>query len=627
MKFFRNITKQAFILIISEVLFVGLLSFGINQYVFSFMENWTWWQYSLFVLGVIAIIAITIIVLEPITKKIKERKSTNMIQSNRDKIQELQTELLQDFFEIQITAAYPQSWKNEIYTVAVNKQHSSYSTYKEIKEKFDSKGITNITIKDFDVTALAALIRFDFSAECCPDNHTRRSIGHITIDRNGFSHISDYKDTQHILDLEETAIDNMVELLTHLQSIAWNQPVVYRKYLGTGHNDGAFNKIYESVHQEISNENISRARIRHYVQELQIIREERLNNYVGLSYNLDGKENEKFMLQDLIKSNLVDSKKGMRIVAEGGYGKSWTLFEIAGQYAEKYLNDNSSSEKVIPVVIEMGKLYGDCASISKKIAQLIFNGEESQVMPFLKNNKIILFVDAMDEAKVDIQSDASRELASFLDAQLDITLVCASRKSCIDKYPLSIPCYAIQALDEKQIKNYLVKTIPGDLIEKVMNDWIGENRKKFLYNNRTPFYISCYVELVCETGDNEFSDTTQLIEKFLNSMIERELRKTGFNSDKATFINFLRELCRLLDAGTEDGEKVVALPENEVIRELTNKIVVDEGQASIKAVGRKLVEIQVLSRDEDEMLLSFAHQNYKEYINRKYPARRFRSWS
>ena len=120
---------------------------------------------------------------------------------------------------------------------------------------------------------------------------------------------------------------------------------------------------------------------------------------------------------------------------------------------------------------------------------------------------------------------------------------------------------------------------------------------------------------------------TQLIEKFLNSMIERELRKTGFNSDKATFINFLRELCRLLDAGTEDGEKVVALPENEVIRELTNKIVVDEGQASIKAVGRKLVEIQVLSRDEDEMLLSFAHQNYKEYINRKYPARRFRSWS
>lgn len=82
----------------------------------------------------------------------------------------------------------------------------------------------------------------------------------------------------------------------------------------------------------------------------------------------------------------------------------------------------------------------------------------------------------------------------------------------------------------------------------------------------------------------------------------------------------------MLDAGGANGEKVAALPENDVICELNRKIIVEEGQASIKAVGRKLVEIQILSRDEEEMLLSFAHQNYKEYINRKYPARKFRSW-
>ena len=623
MRFFKKLTKQAFILVISEVLFVGVLSYGINKYVYSFMENWTWWQYSLLVIGIISIIAITVIVMEPILKIVKERKLNKMIQSNRDRIQELQTELLQDFFEIQITAAYPQNWKNEIYSVAVNKQRSSYSTYSEIKAKFDTKGIDNITIKDFDVTALAALIRFDFSSECCPDNHTRRSINHITIDRNAFSHISDFRDIQYIMELEETAIENMKELLSHLQSISWNEPVVYRKYLGTGHNDGALNEISESVHREISDESERCSRIRRYLQDLQIIREERRNNYVGLSYNLDGKENEKYMLQDLITSNLVNSQKGMRIVAEGGYGKSWTLFEIAGQYAEKYLDDNSSTEKVIPIVIEMGLLYGDCASIRKKIAQLIFSGDEAQVDSFLENNKIILFVDAMDEARADIQGDVSRELASLR----DITLVCASRKSCIDKYPLSIPCYAIQSLNDEQIKTYLEKTIPSELLEKVIRDWVGDNRKKFLYNNRTPFYINCYVELVRETGDNDFLDTTQLVEKFLNLVIDREIKKTGFNSDKATFINFLRELCRLLDTENESGERAVALPENDVIRELTKRIIVDDGQASIKAVGRKLVEIQILSRDEDQMLISFAHQNYKEYINRKYPARRFRSWS
>jgi hypothetical protein len=234
----------------------------------------------------------------------------------------------------------------------------------------------------------------------------------------------------------------------------------------------------------------------------------------------------------------------------------------------------------------------------------------------------------MDEAKTDIQSDVSRELASLRDTYPNITFVCASRKSCIDKYPIEIPCYAIKQLDDRQIIEYMEKTIPEELQERVKKDWIGEDRKEFLNRNRTPFYISCYVELVCETGDNDFVDTTQLMEKFLNSMIEREITKTGFNSDKATFINFLKEFCRLLDFGNEDGQKVVALPENDVIRELSGKIIVEEGQASIKAVGRKLVEIQILERDDDEMLLSFAHQNYKEYINRKYPERKFRkSWT
>ena len=550
-----------------------------------------------------------------------------MIQSNRDKIQELQTELLQDFFEIQMIAAFQDTWKTEVLNVATNKQHSAYSTYKEIKEKFDSKGINNITIKDFDVTALTALIRFDFSAECCPDKHTKRSIGHITIDRNGFSHISDYKDIQHILDLEETAVNNMIELLTHLRNISWNQPVVFRKYLGTGHNDGALNEILESVNKEISEENANYSCIRHYLQELQLIREERAKHYVGLSYNLDGRSNEKRLLDELIASNLVDSQIGMRIVAEGGYGKSWTLFEIAGRYAEAYLNNTSTNEQVIPVVIEMGKMYKDCGSISKKISQLIFNGDENKVPDFYNNNRILLLVDAMDEAKAEIQSDVSRELASLRETCSNIIFVCASRKSCIDKYPIEIPCYAIKELDDGQILQYMKKTIPDELLEKVKQDWIGENRKEFLNRNRTPFYISCYVDLVCETGDNDFVDTTQLIEKFLNSTIEREIRKTGFNSDKATFINFLKELCRLLDTGNGDGEKVVALPENDVIRELMNIIVIDDGQASIKAVGRKLVEIQILSRDDEEMLLSFAHQNYKEYINRKYPKKRFRSWS
>jgi hypothetical protein len=558
-------------------------------------------------------------------------RKDKMTKSSRDMIQELQTELLQDFFEVKMMDAFQDEWKSKVLDKVVEEKEKSdkSSVYKDIKRIYDDKGIENITVKDFDVTALMAMFRKEtFKQECCPDNAISSKINHIRVDRNNLSHISNYNDVHRILELEETAVNNMIEFLLCLQDNSWNQPVIFRKYLGTGYGDGKLNEIKDAIAKEASDENQTFSYIRHYMQDLQIIREDHADAYVALSYNLDGRDDEKKLLDDLITANLDDSQMGMRIVAEGGYGKSWTLFEIAGRYAEKYLDDNGENDSPIPLVIEMGKLYKDCASITKKIAQMIFKGDESRVPDFYKNNRIILLVDAMDEAKTDIQSDVSRELASLRDTYPNITFVCASRKSCIDKYPIEIPCYAIKQLDDRQIIEYMEKTIPEELQERVKKDWIGEDRKEFLNRNRTPFYISCYVELVCETGDNDFVDTTQLMEKFLNSMIEREITKTGFNSDKATFINFLKEFCRLLDFGNEDGQKVVALPENDVIRELSGKIIVEEGQASIKAVGRKLVEIQILERDDDEMLLSFAHQNYKEYINRKYPERKFRkSWT
>ena len=550
-----------------------------------------------------------------------------MARSNTEIIQDLQAELLQDFFEIQMIENFQDSWKSEVLQVAIHKQHSQFTTYGKMKRKFDQKGVDGVTVKDFDVTALAALIRFDFPSECCPHHSTGRDVGHIALDRNDFAHLPDHRDTQLIFDLETTAIDNMVEFLTHLQEIAWNHPVVFRKYLGTGLEDGLLNEIAKTVSEEQNDVDQSNSLIRHYLQELMLIREEREGQSVGLSYNLDGKDDDKQLLNELIDRNLANSTVGMRIVAESGYGKSWTLFEIAGRCAQKYLESDPGEQPFLPVVVEMGKLYKGCSSIHQKIAQLFFGGDEGKVFEFLGTRRLLLLIDAMDEANADIQSDVSRELASLHETHPNITFVCASRKSCIDKYPIGIPCYAIKELDDEQITEYMQKLLPEPLAERAKEDWIGNNRKEFLRRNRTPFYINCYVKLLCETGDHDFLDTTQLVEKFLHSMIDREIRKTGFRSDKATFLNFLIELCRLLDAGDEDGEKVTALPENDVIRELTGKILVEEGQASIKAVGRKLVEIQILARDEEQMLLSFAHQNYKEYFNRKYPARRFRSWN
>ena len=556
-----------------------------------------------------------------------------MVQSNRDKIQELQTELLQDFFEIQMTEQFS-PWQTEVKTVASAKEGGPHSTYKNMMNVFNTKAISDVTVKDFDVTALAALMKFDFPNVCCINHNVRECITKITNDRNEFSHIANYRDTQRVLSLERTAINSMRDFLDCLKMSNWSyrqRESFYRKYTGTGSNDGLINEIQSSVNEESNDETRYKECILRYLEDRRSLREEKKLRYVGLSYNLDGHESEAKTLDQLISTNIENSPIGMRVVAEGGYGKTWTLSEIAGLYAEHYLIRQQDEEKPIPILISLGMLNSGCSTITKRIAQMFFEGNAEKAQKFLGSNKIILLIDAMDEAEPSIQSDISREIASLKDMYSEIIFICASRKSCIEKYPISIPCYEIKQMNDEQIVEYMSKCIPGDaenrdeLLEKARGDWTGDKKKQFLNNNRTPFYLNCYMKLLCETGDNDLVDTTQLVEKFLNAIIDREIKKTGFNSDRMTFINFLIEFCRLLDAGNGEGEKELALPFNNVIRELKEKVVVEEGKASVATVCRKLIEILILALDEGTML-SFSHLNYREYINRKYPRIKYRSW-
>ena len=615
-----------------DLVFVTVIQIALQSILQTFIENHLV-LVSICVALCIIIVALSWLVYTFVIKKKKtDKKEQKMILSNREKILKLQAELLQDFFEIQMKEAFT-SWQSEVQSAVSAKQNSPYSTYKEMKKLFDTKPISDITVKDFDVTALSALMRFDFISECCINLNTKNIIGHIALDRNSFSHISNYNDKQHIFGIERIALNHIADFLNHLRNENWTysqKDIFFRKYLGTGNGDGRLTKAEQEIAIEQNQEIRRRANLQHYLQGLQLVREERARQYVPLSYNLEW-HNEKMLLDELIETNICRSGKGFKIVAEGGYGKSWTLSEIAGQFAMAYLDkDEQDTDAPIPILIELGNLYDDCNSVSKKIAQLLFNNDESQVDAFLRNNNILLLLDAMDEAKIELQSDISREIASYYKGLYPrITFICAARKSCIDRYPESIPCYRIQQFDDEQIELFFDGAIDEkiknreQLLQKAEDDWVGENRKSFLYNNRTPFYISCYLELLVENGDVDFADTTQLIDKFLTAVIDREIKKTGFCSDRSTFISFLIELCRLMDSISANGDVCLSLPENDVVRELTQRITIEQGYAPVKTVGRKLVEMQILSLDENGILLSFAHQNYKDFINRKYLRKKY----
>lgn len=305
----EEIKEQSFSLIkfiTVDLLLNVLLQLVLQAFLQQYFDNYI---IPLFIgVAVLAIVvAISFIIYNTHIKEgLMAKKETKMIQSNRDKIQALQTELFQDYFEIQMTA-YSASWKNEVLEVALAKQNSNYSTYREIKNKFDEKGVDGITIKDFDVTAISTLMKYDFQSQCCLDNQLKRCISHIVIDRNGFSHISNYKDTQSIFALEETAVDNIEAFLIHLKMV-WDYPqkdAFFRPYLGTGNDDGMLGEIRKAIASELNDEREHNSFILRYLQELQIVRDERTKQYVALSYNRDGHNDERKLLDELIENNVI----------------------------------------------------------------------------------------------------------------------------------------------------------------------------------------------------------------------------------------------------------------------------------------------------------------------------------
>lgn len=558
-----------------------------------------------------------------------------MIESVRDKIQRIQNSILQDFFLGRMKEAFGDGWKNEIYQAALTKQYSNFSIYKEIVRKYNSAGINSISQKDFDITALCTLIRFDFASECALDSDTIRYIDKIRMDKNQLaSHISNYDDTFNIYIMELSAVRNLRLFAEYIENSSWNNSIkeeISKKYLAAD-NSGEIIQLEAELLRSFQTDDDyeTSIAIQNYLQDLVIAEEERGKQYVALSYNCECIGGEKTTLEALI-DNIISKKQGIRISAKGGYGKSWSMVEMAGQLAKKYMAAEDKKNVIIPVLIEMGQLYNGCGTINEKIASMFFEGDKSKVNPWLKNNDVCIFVDAMDEAIAEIRTNVARELVDLNKNFKRVIIVGASRKSCIDLYPREIPLYGICEMNDEQIDEFFKKTVKEEYYNKAIADWISGDEKEFLKENRTPFYIKCYVELINEHGDNEFSSTNKLQEKFLEMIINREIAKPGFTeNDKDTFYGYLRELCSLFKektkelASIDEHEEIVAWPENEVIIYIQNRIPVEEGYASIKTISRKLVEMRVLNKDRDTQMISFSHLNFRDYIVGKYLSKRHR---
>ena len=158
-----------------------------------------------------------------------------MILSIRDKIQDLQLSVFQDYLEIQMDASYGDAWIDEIIRFCENKVETSrassikppnFHSYKKIVKEKREKGAIRIDKKSFDITLLYSLLHFDFLNVCKAENNdTDVFQNYITVIKNNknelASHISDLQDVIYVNKLQTDSLYNLKEFIVYLERLGW----------------------------------------------------------------------------------------------------------------------------------------------------------------------------------------------------------------------------------------------------------------------------------------------------------------------------------------------------------------------------------------------------------------------
>ena len=158
------------------------------------------------------------------------------ILSTRDKIQQLQLSILQEYLKIKMQEAYGKNWINKVIELcekrvkeAKEKNFKVDAKYQKIVTRKNNKGAVRIKEKSFDITLLSALLQFDFPQICVADPETdkdykifRNYIRNITDDKNNYvSHLTDLDDNFLVEKLETDSLYNLMEFIQYLDDLGW----------------------------------------------------------------------------------------------------------------------------------------------------------------------------------------------------------------------------------------------------------------------------------------------------------------------------------------------------------------------------------------------------------------------
>ena len=613
MKLFKNLTKQAFILIITEVLFVGLLSFGVNQYVFSFMQDWTWWQYSLMVLALAFLVIISLLIWQWVSNMQKKRRNKKV----ERQISDFQLSVMQEFFRIRMEQAFGSNWVEQVKNVVESKFATGdqyKQNYQGIHDVIQKEGVETLDEKDMDVTSISALMLHDFFAHCKAGTNFRQQIRNIQTDKNKLvSHIPDHNDILNVKILELTAIKNIRSFLTYLQNSTWSYS---GKQEFIDRNQNQVEIITKQIFKEVVGDNQETVDFestrRNYLARLASEQAENSLEYIPLSYKVDDGKALRFNLEKLFA--LPQNGQGFVIFSkEAGYGKTWSIQELAGQCANRALSEESENIPT-PILLRMGELAVSEEPVVKAVQEILYPGSDDieKARKFIMQNPVILFIDGMDEADKDNKESVRRELNKLLNSAKEIRIIGGTRESDRQWFPEELPRYSICDLSDKQVQEFIDKLIlDEDQNKSAKYDYFENPKTSFLKNLRSPFYLKCFIDFVKE-GEVAPDSDTDMMNRCINKMVEREIDLKGFRASVPIVNDYLAKLSELI------GNEKRYMIEQEALKAIDKDLIYDkENYASVAQIKDTLIELQILKEvvAERQVLLGFWHEKYKSLFS------------
>jgi len=319
-------------------------------------------------------------------------------------------------------------------------------------------------------------------------------------------------------------------------------------------------------------------------------------------------ESERKMREGTVESlrNSI-SEKQMMILGGAGMGKTTTLKYLVHADAKKRLKNPKLNN--IPVYLELKYFTGEETLESGILRDFPLLPEKTRLL--LKNGKINLFLDGLNEVIDSNKQKLILEIQGFLNHYPKVRLLISSREP--KRFEIEeglMPAFYFKKMDRAQIVEFLEKNADSEtrnIIQAKM-----ESNPKFIKRLHVPLMLKIMVDVVRQYRVPPDSEP-EMMEKFFQHIYARESEKDE-NFNDIEFDGLMSHLAYKIEENQKGKEKKnVAIERDTVVGILGGA----RGfpNADFSYFLKLAVELNILEKTNNR--LNFAYDQYFHYFSAK----------